>query len=442
MVERVFVTGIGVVSAFGVGQETFWDHLARGESASRLIDSFDASQMPTRFWANALASEDELTDLLPNKRTGKLLTRANKMAMIAAEEAMGQSGIDPTTLEGSRFGISVGASGVGLVDQGMSPLDYQSSLLLATDQKRPQSEGQFWKLLLDQMHPLNPIRSIPNAISAHLAIQYQALGSCLTYTTACTSSAQAIGEAMLMLRKGRQDVMIAGGADSGTNPSNLLSFSLLGALSTNNEQFQAASRPFDRDRDGFMLGEGAAFLVLETGSHCRKRNARPLAELIGYGSASDAFRVTDEPEDARGAIRAMAMALDDARLAPGQVDHINAHGTSTRMNDPIESFAIHSVFGPAADRIPVTSTKSMIGHLVAGAGAIELVASVLAIKHKLIPPTINIEHLDPACKLDVVRGGSRAMPIQTILSNSFGFGGQNACLIIRAANEVFNHEDE
>lgn len=431
MNERVFITGVGVVSPFGVGKDLYWENLVRGQSAARMITSFDASMMPTQFWANTPETDDELTELLPNQRSGKLMPRFVKMAMIAAGEAVSQSGIDPHSVNGNRFGISVGSGGIGLVDQGLSPIDFQFALQHTNTNEIPEDESAYWKYLLDHMHPLNPIRSIPNAISAHLAIQYQAMGSCLTYTTACTSSAQAIGEAFLALRQGRQDIMIAGGADSGTNPSNLISFSLLGALSKNNDSFQSASRPFDRDRDGFMLGEGAAFLVLETESHCRNRGAKPLAELVGYGTASDAYRVTDEPEDARGAIRAMKWAIQDAGMAPTDIDHINAHGTSTRMNDPIESFAIHNVFGERANQIPVTSNKSMIGHLVAGAGAIELAAAVLTIHHEQIPPTINLDHLDDACDLDIVAGRSRTTKVDAILSNSFGFGGQNACLIVK-----------
>ncbi len=431
MTERVFITGVGVVSPFGVGRDVYWEHLVKGSSAAKWITSFDTAMMPTRFWANAPETEDDLTSLLPNQRAGKLLPRAAKMAMIAAEEAIIQSGIDLQAIDGTRFGISVGAGGIGLVDPGLSPIDVQFAMKESGNSDIPDSEGEYWKYLLDHMHPLNPIRTIPNAISAHLAIQYQALGTCLTYTTACTSSAQAIGEAMIALRHGRQDIMIAGGADSGTNPSNLLSFSLLGALSKNNKEFESASRPFDRDRDGFLLGEGAAFLILETESHCLRRGGKLLAELKGYGTASDAYRVTDEPDDARGAIRAMKWALQDAELAPCDINHINAHGTSTRMNDPIESHAIHKVFGEAANQIPVTSNKSMIGHLVAGAGAIELAASVLTIGHECIPPTINLINRDDECDLDIVTGEPRRVPILNVLSNSFGFGGQNACLIIQ-----------
>jgi 3-oxoacyl-[acyl-carrier-protein] synthase II len=429
--ERVWVTGIGVVSPYGVGRELYWQHLIAGQSAAKPITSFDASLMPTRFWANAPESDTELQALLENRRSGKLLSRCGKMAIIAAAEAFEQANFGGHRPEAHRLGVSVGAGGIGLSDADTAPISYHTSAWLKEKPDASLSEGEFWQYLLENMHPLNPVRSTPNAIAAHLAIHYQAMGSSLTYTTACTSSAQAIGEAMLKIRFGLQDVMIAGGADSNTNPSGLLSFSLLGTLSKNNDNLTKASRPFDRDRDGFLLSEGATFLILESESFCRARGGMPLAELAGYGTAADAYRVTDEPEDARGAIMAMKLALEDANMQPEELDHINAHGTSTRMNDPIETFAIRQVFGSAADRIPVSANKSMIGHLVAGAGAIELAAAVMTLGDQRLPPTINLEHPDPACDLDYVKEGARPGVVRSVLSNSFGFGGQNACLIVK-----------
>lgn len=429
MRQRVFITGIGVVSAFGVGKDSFWDSISKGISASRRIKSFDASKMPTRFWAQALETDEQLTALLPNRRIAKMLPRAGIMSMLAAEEAWQQSGISDDQLPAHRLGISVGAGGTGLVDKDSAALSYNTSFWLKEHPPSRASEAEFWSVLLDNMHPLQPVRTIPNAICGHLAIQYGAMGHCLTYTTACTSSAQALGEAMLKIRYGIQDVMIAGGADSGTNPSSLLSFSLLGALSTNNNEYASASRPFDKTRDGFMLGEGAAFFILESESFCRERGGYPLAELRGYGTASDAYRITDEPEDGRGAKLAMSQALQDGGLTPEEIGYINAHGTSTRMNDPVETHAIRSIFDKNADTVPVSSTKSMIGHLVAGAGAIEGVACVLAIRNNLLPPTAHLQNPDPKCKLNHITGESRPLEINHVLSNSFGFGGQNACLI-------------
>jgi 3-oxoacyl-[acyl-carrier-protein] synthase II len=264
-----------------------------------------------------------------------------------------------------------------------------------------------------------------------LSIIYKIQGNCQTITTACTSSAQAIGEAFHKIKFGLADVMLTGGSDSGTNPTCMLSFTLLGVLSKNNEQFQSASRPFDRDRDGFLLSEGAAFFILESLEHCKKRGGQPLAELTAFGCTSDAYRITDEPDDARGSIAAMQLALAEAQLNPSEISYINAHGTSTRMNDVIETHAIKRVFGDFAYKIPMSSNKSMIGHLVAGAGAIELAASVLTLQKNIIPPTAHLENLDADCDLDYVPKQARDANLKAILSNSFGFGGQNACLIIQ-----------
>jgi 3-oxoacyl-[acyl-carrier-protein] synthase II len=276
-----------------------------------------------------------------------------------------------------------------------------------------------------------PVKSIPNSISAHLSILHQIQGNCQTITTACTSSAQAIGEAFYKIKYGLADVMMTGGSDSGTNQTTMLSFTLLGVLSKNNDQFEAASRPFDRDRDGFLLSEGAAFFILESLEHCKQRGGQPLAELTGFGCTSDAYRITDEPQDAHGSIAAMRLALAEARLNPNEISYINAHGTSTQMNDIIENHAIKQVFKHHAYQIPISSNKSMIGHLVAGAGAIELAASVLSLQNNVIPPTAHLENPAEGCDLDYVPKEARDADLKAILSNSFGFGGQNACLIIQ-----------
>jgi 3-oxoacyl-[acyl-carrier-protein] synthase II len=430
--RRVVVTGIGVVSPFGVGRDRFWHDLHRGISAARRITSFEASGMPTRFWANTPETDDELAARLPVPKTAKLLTRCAKMSLVAAAEAVEQSGLDFTALPHHRVGLSVGASGTGLVDPDVAAIGYDTSGWLKGRPLPEGGEGDFWRTLIEQTHPLMAVKAIPNAISAHLSIAYRVQGNCQTVTTACTSGSQALGEAFHRIRFGLADVMIAGGADSVTNPSSMLSFSLLGVLSRNNDDFERASRPFDRDRDGFLLGEGAAFFVLEDYEHCRRRGGVPLAEFAGYGCTSDAYRVTDEPEDARGSRAAMQQALDEAGLRPDEISYINAHGTSTRMNDQIETYAIKQVFGPAAYDIPVSSNKSMIGHLVAGAGAIEFAGSLLALQHQVVPPTINLEHPGEGCDLDYVPHTARDARLTAILSNSFGFGGQNSCLVVRS----------
>jgi 3-oxoacyl-[acyl-carrier-protein] synthase II len=429
--QRVVITGIGVVSPYGIGQNLFWNQLYNGVSASKWITSFDTIGMPTQFWANVPESDEALNARLPQKKMSKLLTRTGKMSLIAAAEAVAQSGLDFSEVLPHRAGVSVGAGGTGLVDPDVAAMSFNKSSWLNATYLPDANEGAYWKALLENMHPLLPVKSIPNAISAHLSIIYKIQGNCQTITTACTSSAQAIGEAFHKIKFGLADVMMAGGSDSGTNQTSMLSFSLLGVLSKNNAAFQSASRPFDRDRDGFLLSEGAAFFILESLEHCKKRGGQPLAELTAFGCTSDAYRITDEPDDARGSIAAMRLALAEAHLNPSDISYINAHGTSTRMNDVIETHAIKQVFGNFAHQIPISSNKSMIGHLVAGAGAIELAASVLTLQQNIIPPTAHLENLDTDCDLDYVPKEARDVPLKAILSNSFGFGGQNACLIIQ-----------
>jgi 3-oxoacyl-(acyl-carrier-protein) synthase len=253
----------------------------------------------------------------------------------------------------------------------------------------------------------------------------------VTVCTACTSATQAIGEALRVLRRGEMDWMLAGGADAMVNPMGLLGFGMLGVLSTRNADPASASRPFDSERDGFVMGEGAALLVLERADHARARGARVLAEVAGYGCASDAFRITDEPEDGRGSVAAMRRALTDARCAPADVDYVNAHGTSTRMNDLTEARALHTVLGDRTARVAVSSTKSQTGHLVAAAGGVETAACALALAEQMLPPSINIKVPDPGLKLDLVRDAPRAATVEVVLKNSFGFGGQNACLVLK-----------
>ncbi len=429
--QRVVITGIGVFSPFGPGRTLFWEQLQRGTSAAKWIDTFDPTGLPTRFWAKAPQTDDELNRLVEPRKTSKLLTRCGKMALIAAVEAVAQSGLEFEKLPPHQKGISLGAGGIGLADRHMSFIGFDKSSWMTASTLPTDNEGKYWATLFSHTHPLLPVIAIPNAISAHLSIKYNVQGNCQTITTACTSSAHAIGEAFRRIKFGMAEVMISGGSDSMSNPSSLLSFSLLGVLSQNNDEYLTASRPFDRRRDGFLLSEGSAIFILESYSHCKKRGGEPLAEITGFAATSDAYRVTDEPKDARGSIAAMQGAIDEAELNPEQIDYINAHGTSTVMNDAIETYAIKQVFRDEAYRIPVSSNKSMIGHLVAGAGAIELAASVLSMQYNTILPTINLTEPDPACDLDYVANTARNAKLNTILSNSFGFGGQNACLVLQ-----------
>jgi 3-oxoacyl-[acyl-carrier-protein] synthase II len=426
---------MGTVTPYGVGVDTYWQNIIRGTTAARPIAGFDVTRLPTRFGAQVPLVEAELDRLLENPKSAKTMSRASKFAVIAASDAVRDAGIDTARLDPFRMGTSLGVGGVGLWD-----LDYTNKLFdvvgrSVRDAGESPDHGVVWKDFLDGIHPLTPLRGLPNMAAAHIAINHNARGHCQTTCTACTASAQAIGEAYRKIESGVADIMIAGGSDSMINPHGIVAFSMLGVMTQNNDEYQTASRPFDKRRDGFMLGEGAAIFILEELEHSRSRGARSHGELIGYANTSDAFRLTDEPPEAWGTIEAMRLALTDAGLEAGDIDYINAHGTATPMNDRTETRAIRHVFETHADAIPVSSTKSMIGHLVAAAGAVEFAASVEALKHQVIPPTINYECPDSECDLDYVPNTAREQRIKVVLSNSFGFGGQNACLIVRSPDQ-------
>ncbi len=430
--RRVVVTGMGTVSPFGTGNEIYWKNISEGKSAASLITAFDVTDLPTKFYAKLKMSENELEDLIEDKKSAKTMSRAAKFATIASDEAVRDSGIDTNSLDPYRFGTSIGTAGIGLWD-----FEYANRFLelvlnsVKTEKEKELAFSNVWLNIMKNLHPLTPLKALPNIITAHIAIKNNARGNCQTISTACISSSQAIGEAFRQIKNGYTDTMIAGGSDSMANPNGIVAFSMLGVLSKNNSEFSTASRPFDKRRDGFMIGEGSAVFILEEYEQAKKRDAYIYSEIIGYANTNDAFRLTDEPPDARGSIRVMELALDEAGIERAEVDYINAHGTGTQMNDRSETFAIKSVFRNDAYSIPVSSTKSMIGHLVAGAGCIEFAACQLALKNQIIPPTINYKIPDEACDLDYVPNSSRDAKLNIILSNSFGFGGQNACLIIR-----------
>lgn len=434
--RRAVISGMGVVSSVGIGVPLFADAIIAGHSGARLIDTFDVTHLPTRFAAPVPLTDTQLTDLLTDKKMSKTLSRSGRMALVSTQEALMDAGLGGPWVDATRVGTSIGAGGTGLWDT-----EHSENLLAVFLQSVKAGEraefdhSQVWQNVMRGIHPLTPLRGLSNVPTAQIAILTNARGHCQTITTACTSSAQAIGEALRLIQHGVADVMITGGADSMINPYGLVAFSMLGVLSTNNAEWQSASRPFDATRDGFMLGEGAAVIVLEEYEHCRRRGHQPYAELLGYCSTNDAYRLTDEPPEAWGSIDAMRGAISDAGITTDQIDYINAHGTGTRMNDGIESFAIASVFGSAASRIPVSSTKSMIGHLVAAAGAVELTACLVAMQEQTIPPTINYKVPDPKCVLDYCPNAARAAAVDVVLSNSFGFGGQNACLVMKRLKE-------
>ncbi|MBU0552348.1 beta-ketoacyl-[acyl-carrier-protein] synthase family protein [Myxococcota bacterium] len=411
--ERIVITGMGCVTPLGLNLEATWDGLLRGRSAVGPIRRFDPTGFLTTFGA-------ELTGFTPPTLSGRFSRwRDDKgdYALAAAIEAMGQAGLLDAAMDPYRLGVSVGAE---VSRPGLGVLAERAAVI--------QSQGA--ATAYHQTPPRDFVVMSAAFPASLLAAYFNARGPNLTTSTACTSSAQAIGDAARALRRGEAEVMLTGGADRLVEELMVLGFNLLGALSTRNDEPHRASRPFDRTRDGFVLGEGAGMLVLETLSHARARGATILAELLGFGASANAWRITDSPADGRGARASMLAALEDAGLAPEDVDYINAHGTSTQQNDASETAGIHGAFGAHALKLPVSSTKSMMGHLVAACGAVELIACVQTLRHGVIPPTINYEHRDPICDLDYVPNEARPARVDVALSNAFGFGGSNGSLLV------------
>jgi 3-oxoacyl-[acyl-carrier-protein] synthase II len=428
----VAVTGLGVVTPIGVGIDAFAAALREGRSGVRRISAFDCEGFDTQIAAEV---DDETFDAAPwvtPPKLLKLMSRPATFAVAAAGMARRRAGLGESDVDPHRLGVSLGAGGMGPVD--LDLLGAQAQAVLDAASARGSFDfdvPSFAQAYRTRTNPVSLLRGLPNLAAAHVAIQNDARGPNRTVTTACTAGTQAIGEGLRMIQCGDADVVLAGGADAMVNPVGILGFGLLGTLSRRNAEPSRASRPFDRHRDGFVIGEGAGVVVLEREGFAGARGAPILAELAGFGSTCDAWRITDERPDAEGAAGAIRLCLKDAHAAPGDVGYVNAHGTGTPMNDRTETRAIKDVFGEGARGVPVSSTKSMIGHLLAGAGAVELVASAIAIVCGFLPPTINHEVPDPDCDLDCVPGSARPARIDAALSNSFGFGGQNACLLIR-----------
>ena len=424
--DRVVVTGIGAVTPFGVGRDAFWEGIAEARSTARRIDAFDVERFPTPF---ACPVDDAAFDpgaYVTSRKSVKLMSRATRFAMGAARLAFGDAGLaNGAPKDPLRWGVIHGAGGVGLHDG-----DYLQSMMEIAGEVKARGGRNLLDIARSHLNPLTPLKVLPNITAAHLAIEHDLRGENTTLCTACTSGTQAIGEALRVLRQDRADVMLAGGSDAMINPMGLIAFGMLGVLSTRADDPARASRPFDLGRDGFVMGEGSAMVVLERAAHARKRGARVLAEVLGYGACADAWRITDEREDGAGCSEAMQRALDDAHVVPDEIDYVNAHGTGTRMNDRTEVIALKRVFGAHAPKLAVSSTKSQIGHLVAAAGAAEFCACVLALEHQVLPATINHESPDPECDLDVVPNVPRPARLGRVMSNSFGFGGQNACLVL------------
>jgi 3-oxoacyl-(acyl-carrier-protein) synthase len=425
--RRVAITGVGLVTPVGNNAADTWAGLLDGRSGIAPITQFDASGFAARIGAEVKDFPPEAG--LAGRKLAKFATRTHRFALAAAAEALADAGIRPGVEDGHRWGLSVGA--------GMMVLPFEEFAAVHT---HCAADGEFHPDgLLDAAYPADPVsfcRSQPNTGLALLTRQFGIRGYATSVHTACASGGQAIGTALKVMRRGQVDFMLAGGYDSMLNPIGLSGFCLLGALSTDNDSPTRASRPFDATRNGFVLGEGAGFLVLEEWQSARRRGARIYAELAGDGNSLSSYRITDSPPDGDGPIQAVRQALADAGLGPATVDYVNAHGTSTLMNDRSECAALRAVFGPDTERVAVSSTKSCMGHLIAAAGAVEAAVCALAIRDGIVPVNANLETPDPDCAVHVVRGKSRRMRVRAALSNSFGFGGSNSCLAFRHPEEV------
>jgi 3-oxoacyl-[acyl-carrier-protein] synthase II len=425
MNRQVVITGMGWITPMGHSIEAVWPRLLKGESGISRTTLFDATTFPTSI--SAEVKDFRLSEHLGSTDLHSGAGRNTSFALAACQQAWNAAGLDPNKLDLDRVGIYLG-SGEGSLDFDA----FTTANLSAWKQDAGAIDSVKWaQLATELMNVTRELEQEPNMPLSHLALLTGARGPAFNCLTACAASTQAIGEATEILRRGDADVMIGGGAHSMIHPFGVTGFNRLTALSTANEDPPKASRPFDNCRGGFVLGEGAGMVILETLEHAQRRGAKILAEVVGYGSTADAFRITDQHPDGEGAVVAMREALADAKLSPKDVGYINAHGTGTRENDGNETNAIRQVFGEDARRIPVSSIKSMMGHLIAAAGAVELICCVLALRDGMLPPTMNLENIDPECDLDYVPNKARPATFDVAMSNSFGFGGQNDTIIVR-----------
>lgn len=433
---RVVVTGMGWITPLGCSIEEVWAKLLAGTSGIGPITGFDASTFPTQFAAEVPRDYD-FSDFVRDPEPHKYARANSRFALGAASQAWQQAGLSATNgeLNKRRVGLYLGA--------GESPPNFESytrTNLIGWQKGDGRTiNTTAWvnaaKKLID---PWGEIEQEPNMAAMHLAWEFGIAGPTFNTLTACAASTQAIGEAMEIIRRGDADVMVAGGTHTMIHPLGVTGFNRLTALSNRNDDPQTASRPFDQTRDGFVMGEGSGIVILETLAHAEARGAKILAELTGFGSSADAFRITDMHPDGRGAFSAMQKALNDAGISPTDrgpdgrplIHYISAHGTSTKENDSTETKGIKGLFGAAASEIPISSIKSMMGHLIAAAGAVELIVCILAIRDGIVPPTVNLKTPDPECDLDYVPNLARKMAVRSALSNSFGFGGQNDTLLV------------
>jgi 3-oxoacyl-[acyl-carrier-protein] synthase II len=411
--SRIVVTGIGLICPLGLNATETWEALAAGRSGVDRITLFDTEGFETK-----IAAEVKGFDAANymNLKEARRNDRFSQMAVAASLEATKQADLNINDSNKDDIGIIIG-SGIG----GLTTLFEQTKVLL---EKGP-----------DRVSPFLIPMMMPNIASAQVSITLGARGPNMCTTSACSSGSDAVGTAYETIKRGDAKVMIAGGSETIINPVGISAFNALKAISTRNDEPQLASRPFDAERDGFVIGEGACVLILENLDYAKKRGAKILAEMMAYGTSADAYHITAPLETGEGAARAVQRALDKAGIKPDEIDYINAHGTSTLLNDKMETKAIKSVFGDYAYKLPVSSTKSMMGHLVGSAGAVEAAICIMAIQNGVIPPTINLTHHDPECDLDYVPNTARQAKVTTALSNSFGFGGHNSVLIFRKYSE-------
>ncbi len=407
--RRVVVTGLGAITPIGNTVEEFWKNLIAGKSGAGPITKFDTSRHKVRFAC-------EVKNYDPLDHFDRKEARRNEpfvhYALIASREALKESGLDITEIGPERIGVLIG-SGIG----GLNVLEEQAKVLI---EKGP-----------DRVSALLIPRLIPNIAPGQVSISLGLKGPNSCVVTACATATHAIGDAANIIRRGHAVAMLAGGTEAAITPLGIAGFQNMRALSGRNETPETASRPFSKDRDGFVMGEGAGILLLEEYEHAKARGARIYGEVAGYGMTGDAFHITAPEQTGQGAQAAMRMALEDAAIEPGEIAHINAHGTSTALNDKVETYAVKQVFGEHAQKLVMSSNKSCVGHLLGAAGGVEAVASLKAIEQDIVPPTINYSEKDPECDLDYAVDGARRMPVNAVLSNSFGFGGHNATLVFR-----------
>jgi len=425
MRRRVVVTGIGCVTPVGNDVDQMWASLRRCGNGVGPITHFPADDFPTQFAAEVkdYSIDDYIDD--PDRFTHS--SPNILFAIGAASQAMADSGLGESDFEPPRFGVYLGA--------GEGGQDFQRYMsVIARSQSDEDNKSvdieKFIRYGMETLESQAELEQEPNRPAGHLAGLFNAQGPNMNCLTACAASSQAIGEATELIRRGDVDVMLSGGAHSMIHPFGVTGFSLLTALSTHNDDPARASRPFDLNRDGFVLGEGSGMLVLEELEHARSRDAHIHGEILGYGSTADAYRITDIHPEGRGATACIEMALRDAEINQDELQYISAHGTSTKVNDKVETLAIRNTLGADAESTPVSSIKSMMGHLIAAAGSVEAITCLLAIRDNVLPPTRNYETADPECDLDYVPNEAREAPVQRALSNSFGFGGQNISLVL------------